>query len=539
MVALRRAPNGGWHARKRLPNDVREEYGRLYGRTHEELFHRPALTSPGEAKRDFSEWLADAEARIAAIRAQRSGQGLSLSQRQASALAGEWYRWFTSRHPLNKADFWEAIRDNVAEALEEAAGEEWRRDPSRRDELWNEDEELREAVRPMLADIGQTTQFLHFKKMTLTSEARKSFLDNLYHDLAAALRLLTRQANGDFRPDKYAERFPKFEAADAGETPMQLFEAWVRERQPAHSTVESWSSVFNAMAAHFDGRSGGSITVDEAQQWIKGLVTKQRTASTVRNTWMAASKTVFGWAAEHKRIQSSPFGNVKLTVPRQVKRRETQAFRPEEWRRILKAALQVTDTRKPFCAAQRWVPWLCAYTGARPGEITQLRKRDVIEQDSIFGLLLTPDAGNIKTGQARTVPLHEHLVAQEFLEFVKNHKDGPLFYKPGPKAPDVDPLKAKKPRSAQVRQRLAAWVRELGVNDPELQPNHAWRHTFKQIADEVGISERMSDSITGHAHKSVGAGYGKPTMKGMAEALKKFPRYEWGDKCHRQEQTDT
>jgi len=76
-----------------------------------------------------------------------------------------------------------------------------------------------------------------------------------------------------------------------------------------------------------------------------------------------------------------------------------------------------------------------------------------------------------------------------------------------------------------VRQRLAAWVRDLGVQDEELSPNHAWRHTFKQRADRAEISERMSDSITGHAHRSIGSRYGAPTLEDMAEAMKKFPRY--------------
>jgi len=52
------------------------------------------------------------------------------------------------------------------------------------------------------------------------------------------------------------------------------------------------------------------------------------------------------------------------------------------------------------------------------------------------------------------------------------------------------------------------------------------RHTFKQIADSVGISERMSDYITGHAHRTIGAKYGAPTVEHMAAALEKFPRYE-------------
>src|ERR1700730_4690001 len=92
----------------------------------------------------------------------------------------------------------------------------------------------------------------------------------------------------------------------------------------------------------------------------------------------------------------------------------------------------------------------------------------------------------------------------------------------------VSTIRAKKPRYTQARQRLADWVRNLGVSDPELRPNHAWRHTFKQIADRAGISERMSDYITGHAHKSAGAGYGAPILSDMAQALNRFSPRRYG-----------
>ena len=157
--------------------------------------------------------------------------------------------------------------------------------------------------------------------------------------------------------------------------------------------------------------------------------------------------------------------------------------------------------------------------------MTQLRKQDVIERDGIHAVLITPDAGTTKDNKTRAVPLHEHLVAQGFLRFVEAHDDGPLFYKPRKKAKSDSAIEVKKPPSSQVRQRLAAWVRSLGVDDEELSPNHAWRHTFKRIADRAGITERMSNSITGHAHKNVGASYGAPTLDDMAEAMKRFPRY--------------
>jgi integrase len=196
-----------------------------------------------------------------------------------------------------------------------------------------------------------------------------------------------------------------------------------------------------------------------------------------------------------------------------------------ESRTILGAALKVADTDKPDNAAKRWVPWLSAYTGARPGEITQLRGSDIIERDGIHAIRITPEAGTVKGGKARAVPLHEYLIAQGFLTFVAKHGDGPLFYRPTKENENRTPTQPKKPRFAQARQRLATWVRALGVSDKEVSPNHAWRHTFKQIADRAGITERTSDYITGHAHKTAGAGYGAPTLSDMAEALRKFPRY--------------
>ncbi len=393
MVKLRQDSKGTYSARKRLPDDVREEYGRRHGPRLEAKFSAPASTGIQAAKQLFREWDAEIAGRIAAIRAERNGEGIALTPQQARALAGEWYEWFIARHPISDQQKWEDVRDQIHQALREAIGDDrWERNNP--DDLWHEDEELREAVRPVLADVGETAQFLAMKGQALNSEARNRFLDWLYDDLSAALRRLMRVAQGDYGDDKYAERFPKFEGADSGETPQQLFDKWVSEKKPARSTVESWSYVFKAMATHFQQRSAASIVPEEAQEWITSLVGPKRSARTVDNNYIAASKTVFGWAAEHRRIPRNPFGNVKVTIPKAVKLRE-KAFRPDERRTILRAALEIADTDTPENAARRWVPWLCAYTGARPGEITQLRGSDVVREDSIPALRITPEAGSV------------------------------------------------------------------------------------------------------------------------------------------------
>jgi integrase len=398
-----------------------------------------------------------------------------------------------------------------------------------RDLEWTKEPEVRAGVRPLIADECKTAQFLASKGVILNTEAQAAFLDCVLDEFMAAILLLERRANKDYSPDTRPSEFPKFDgrklARPTGRTsPWQLFEAWVKARQPAPSGVNRWRCVFVDLEQRFE--SANDITEDEAREWSQQLVTTKRKARTVNDVWLTAARTIFAWAKEERLITSNPFNGVRVTEPRRVKLRETDAFMSDEWSAILKAATAIGTPKTTFQSAQRWVPWLCAYSGARPGEITQLRGVDIQVRDHVDVMVLTPDAGTIKTSKARTVPIHRHLIEQGFLEFVRSRGKGPLFYDPAPQQASSDPTNPKRPRSVSVRQRLGDWVRRLGVADRELKPNHAWRHTFKQIADRVGISERMSDYITGHAHRTIGAKYGAPTVEHMAAALEKFPRYE-------------
>jgi hypothetical protein len=103
---------------------------------------------------------------------ERKGEGITLTRQQARALAGEWYQ-FIARHPTSDLEKWDAIRDQVHEALREAVSDaEWERsDP---DELWRQNPKLRKEVYPILADVGETAQFLALKRLTLNGEGRET-----------------------------------------------------------------------------------------------------------------------------------------------------------------------------------------------------------------------------------------------------------------------------------------------------------------------------------------------------------------------------
>ena len=214
MVKLERRPSGGYSARKRIPNNVREEYAKRYGPKHEAKFSAPVGTDALEARRLYREWLDEVEGRIAAITAERSGTGVALTKRDARALAGEWYDWFIGRFPLDDAYdmLWDDLWDRVQHAIQDEVTEE-EVDRHGYDRLWADREDVRAAVRPVLADIGETAQFLAAKKLVLNNEAHTLFLDYLYEDLTAALHRLERLSQGNYSPDQYRERFPKLARA--------------------------------------------------------------------------------------------------------------------------------------------------------------------------------------------------------------------------------------------------------------------------------------------------------------------------------------
>src|SRR5262249_61231947 len=60
---------------------------------------------------------------IAAIRAAKRGEGQSLTQRQALALAGEWYVWYVARHEENPGpiEHWRGVLGVLYDPLQEPA----------------------------------------------------------------------------------------------------------------------------------------------------------------------------------------------------------------------------------------------------------------------------------------------------------------------------------------------------------------------------------------------------------------------------------
>lgn len=536
MVGLIRIADGRWSARKAIPNDVREDYARLYGIKREAILKLPADTPQPQAKARFAEWIAEVETRIDTLRAQRNGEGQPLTRLNAIALAGRWYTWFLKLHEadLGMPKRWREFSDHLAlNVIYPEAPDAYHENPKADPHWeWQKEPEVREAVRPQIAELARVATFLANEGMALNNSAHVLFVDAVSDNLPLAISVLERRANGDYSRDENLDSFPPFTEGPHGQQNgldcWQLFEAFVAATSLAPSTVTRWRAVFLKLQADFPNVGAGSITEDQARKWVSKLVSPKRSAETVSSVWIPAVRRVFSWGERERHIRKTPFAEAKVEKPKRQHLRESEAFTPKEISTILSATLEYpTAPERASESAKRWALWLCAYSGARAGEITQLRGSDISKRDAFYVMTLTPEAGTIKTGEARTVPIHEHVIAQGFLEFVDAKGKGPLFCNPPkPRKGPIDPLKPPRTPAQTARAHLSSWVRELGVADPNVSPTHGWRHTFKLLAERAGISEKISDAITGHAPANEARKYGRPTVTDMAEALKKFPRYK-------------
>ncbi len=284
-------------------------------------------------------------------------------------------------------------------------------------------------------------------------------------------------------------------------------------------------SVIDGLRKFLKHDNAARITKKDMIAWRDYLM-QTKSAKTVSDVDLSTVRSLLGWALENERLAENVAQNVRQPKPKKVYGRE-KGYTDAEAVRLLKASrsYQPNADQKGrvrempnLIAAKRWVPIICAFTGARVSEICQMRKEDVRQVDGQWVARITPDAGTVKTGGYRDVPLHPQIIEQGFIDFIVKANSGPLFHN------GTDPDKYQQ-KSAQAANQLRDWLRESKLTPEELQPNHAWRHRFKTQCRELGISDRVFDAIQGHAGKTASDDYGDVTHKTKVSAIENLPRY--------------
>lgn len=306
-----------------------------------------------------------------------------------------------------------------------------------------------------------------------------------------------------------------------------LFEGYVAERKPADATVKAWRRQVRLFEQFVGNEDATQISFSDVLAWKDSLLHTRnakgvlRSAKTVSHTYLSALRTVLQFGCDNNKINDNPAAKVRIRIPKNIILRD-RGLTDDEAAKILRATFAEAPQglSKERALARRWVPWLCAYTGARVNEITQLRAGDIYQIREIWMVRLTPEAGSIKGGEAREFALHLDLVDQGFpAALVGRH--GPIFY---------DPTRYKggsngNPQYKKVGEYLARWVREIGVTDTNVSPNHGWRHRFKTQARNVGMDPEVRDFIQGHLPRTEGERYGDTSPEVTLREISKLPRY--------------
>ena len=139
-----------------------------------------------------------------------------------------------------------------------------------------------------------------------------------------------------------------------------------------------------------------AVTPADVLAYKEHRVEQGRSMKTVSGSDIAGLRSVFQWAVDNRKLAANQrwASGCSKSKPEQTRSKSLTA---EEAKAILSHAFHHQQGREgdKVFAAKRWVPWLCAYTGARVGELVQLRKQDV-------------EAGGHRWAERRFLGHHDH-----------------------------------------------------------------------------------------------------------------------------------
>jgi integrase len=454
-----------------------------------------------------------------------------LSHRQIVALAGEFYREMIATHgdePVS-AEKWQGVMDRDKQRKEEALKQVV--------PVFSFPKQI--FVRSAFQD--EVNEFLKSRGLNLKGAKLDSFVDAYLGAKEQAAELLKRYADKDYGEDEKADRFgdPKVLTNDGKVAAMEMFNLYADDAQLDRKTRVSWGNKIQSLIKSAGHDDLARLTLIQVNEWKdKLLVTKKRQSKkdrlarkaeenldrkTIRNSYIAAVKATLNYAKQQNKISANVATEVSVRVLKKKKQRE-KGFTKEEAQLILRAttASPQADISPEYAKARRWVPWICAYTGARVNEITQLLPTDFHVQDGINYIRIDAEAS--KTGDYRLVPLHDDLIDQGLLKYKDSRKGLPLFY---------DPERSRGGKEAgrhfrKAGEHLARWIRsdEVGVTDKRVAPNHGWRHRFSSMARHVDMHPDIQNIIQGHAGDKVAADYGDAWIEDAFREIMKIPKYD-------------
>jgi len=234
---------------------------------------------------------------------------------------------------------------------------------------------------------------------------------------------------------------------------------------------------------------------DGFRAWLQHA-DRKTTSKTARDrlTWV---KSVLKYAARDLGlIDRNPWEGIDIAFKTTHKRRPwTSGEIHRFFSQPLYTSYELPSDKKAGGDAAYWIPLLGLYTGARVGELAQLRVSDLETAGEIpvVSIAEEDEGQSVKTtAGVRKVPLHSELIRLGFLDYVETmrRKKQALLW-------PVLATREGKP-GGYFSHWFGVFRRSPAVGFGRLPDFHCLRHTVRSQLAEAEISEPVMDALVGH-----------------------------------------
>jgi integrase len=414
------------------------------------------------------------------------------------------------------------------------------------------------------------------------SEEYTKLVETIADSLIDAYSVFNRRSAGDLEAEPRTETVRQVldrtaKPAEAGETVMELFERYgaqriAEKRKRLDGVNQDRKKLQLFMEFVGEGRSAASIEQRDVlnfrfaiealpgkfkgQREYRGLsiaqaVEKARSlnvptlAKTTVNSYIAALSGFFDWLHELGYVGRNPCDGVAYRLLKGQNPRPT--FSTEQLNEILTSPLFTgfqADGKEHLKGNVRaddwryWIPLVCLFSGARLGEIAQLRTDDVRKERGLWFMHLRHDEATgqtTKSGMSRAAPIHSKLIELGFLDFHERQvkragEDGNQAMFP----------ELEKNARGQISGKVGRWWRDyleaIGLkNGGDGYGSHSFRHTMADLLrDEAELLDNDIAVALGHNQKTTTSGYGR-LKQGTVTRLQSYfeaVRFEGVDFSH-------
>lgn len=283
--------------------------------------------------------------------------------------------------------------------------------------------------------------------------------------------------------------------------------------------IRNWRDTLATVPANYKKHKAyAGLSLPEVAAKAKGAGAKALSLVTL-NRYLSAVSAFFAWAGTNAYMEGNPCDG--LFYDAQKGKNPRPPFSEGQIQRIFQSPLFTgfeRDGREHKPGSQTaedwrfWIPIVCLFTGARIGEIAQLRLDDIAEEDGTPFIHIRDDektGQKTKSGFSRVAPIHSELATLGFLAFVERQRRLAGDDKGARLFPQLEPNEREQ-IGAKPSRFWRKYLQKIGLKaGADGLGSHSFRHT---MADRLRLADYLDDEIEvclGHNQKSVTGGYGQ------------------------------